>query len=468
MAIAFGASAQDTIFGVVSRVAAPYFEQNVCDSRFAIAAEGGTYFVMVDNSWPNPYLEDLVIHYDTIPIGDEIEVMGTIMEMEDGNGNAFQTIDISKNLNSTHRQIFGFFGYSDISYPGPDPVSTARFFHYNGTELYYITINGELQTENPLMVNGRTLVNSKRYLFVGDIGSWTDYNGNSFNVFELIDALPYDVEDIIVVGTLTADNNLCLMWPCEDSTYLSVFDGEKHIYLTNKLVLRNLYTDFYIKNAFGNETLVVAGGFEAVHYDLFGQPFTSMEVIKMQTDTQRTHTGVLGLAGTPYIGMGTPIPGVCMEFYSDWIHYIIDNPMVWDSISNDYLYNAFVVGNDTVYFDMGQTATVTFVPNMTLNNYRNTLFWILITEVSGMTGLQETNVTKIQVYPNPADEVFYLSCEDQSIAHVDIFDSKGCLLQSKSCESKMMQIDCHGSHGLLFLRIILCNGKVISKKIVIK
>jgi hypothetical protein len=43
--------AQDTITGVVSRVAAPYFEQNVCDSRFALISEGETYFVMVDNYW---------------------------------------------------------------------------------------------------------------------------------------------------------------------------------------------------------------------------------------------------------------------------------------------------------------------------------------------------------------------------------------------------------------------------------
>lgn len=42
--------------------AAPYFEQNVCDNRFAILSEGETYYVMVDNYWPNPNLEDLVIH----------------------------------------------------------------------------------------------------------------------------------------------------------------------------------------------------------------------------------------------------------------------------------------------------------------------------------------------------------------------------------------------------------------------
>ena len=97
--------AQDTITGVVNRVDAPYFEQNVCDSRFVITMEGETYYIMVDGYWPNPYLEDLVIHYDTISVGNEIEVVGNILEMEDGNGDIFQAIDISENLNSTYQQI---------------------------------------------------------------------------------------------------------------------------------------------------------------------------------------------------------------------------------------------------------------------------------------------------------------------------------------------------------------------------
>ncbi|MCR5646522.1 MAG: hypothetical protein K6F96_09120, partial [Bacteroidales bacterium] len=122
LATAFRVLAQDTITGMVNRVDAPYFEQNVCDTRFVIVSEGETYYVMVDNYWPNPYLEDLVIHYDTIPVGNEIEVIGTVVEMEDGNGEVFQAIDISNNLNSTRRQIFGFFDFRDIVYPGPNPV----------------------------------------------------------------------------------------------------------------------------------------------------------------------------------------------------------------------------------------------------------------------------------------------------------------------------------------------------------
>ena len=56
LATAFQSFAQDTISGIVNRIAAPYFEQNVCDTRFAITTEDKTYYVMVDNYWPNPYL----------------------------------------------------------------------------------------------------------------------------------------------------------------------------------------------------------------------------------------------------------------------------------------------------------------------------------------------------------------------------------------------------------------------------
>ena len=57
LATALSSFAQDTITGVVNRIAAPYFEQNVCDTRFAITTDSETYYVMVDNYWPNPYLD---------------------------------------------------------------------------------------------------------------------------------------------------------------------------------------------------------------------------------------------------------------------------------------------------------------------------------------------------------------------------------------------------------------------------
>ena len=471
LVIAFRGFAQDTITGTVNRVAAPYFEQNVCDTRFAIVSEDNTYYVMVDDYWPNPYLEDLVIHYDTIPIGNEIEVVGTIVEMEDGNGDVFRTIDISKNLSSNHRQILGFFGYGNIAYPSPDPVSAARFYHYNGQDKYYITINGELQKEKPLMVNGRTLIESKRYLFFGVSDSWTDYNGNAFNVFELIDALPYDIEDLNVSGTFTTENDLCLTWPRKEDLYLSLFDGETHRYVTNKGTLKNRYTNYEIPKAFGVGSQIILGGFEAVRYDLFGQLFNTIEAINIQTEEGNTLVGFLGDAPMPYVGMGVPVPGLDMAFcyYGDYyMKFYINNPLVWDPQTNNYLYDDFMIGNYTIYYEPEQEATVTFIPRMILNNYRNSIFYIIITEINDFDGVQELNSTEVQVFPNPANDIIYVSNTDQTIKRVDVMDSKGSIILSEPCNGNKIQFSNLGIRGLLFLRIELGDGNIAIKKIVLK
>ena len=467
LAIAFRGFAQDTIIGVVNRVSAPYFEQNVCDTRFALSAGDETYYVMVDNYWPNPYIEELVIHYDTIPVGNEIEVVGEILEMEDGNGDVFKTIDISKNLNSRYCQIFGFFYYDDIAYYGPVPVSAAEFFKYSATDHYFITFNGELVTETPFVVNGRVLEVDKRYMFIGSAGIWTDYNGDSFNVFELKDALPYDIEDVSISGTLTTDNDLCLSWPRGDAPYLSIFDGKEYRYLMNKRKLQNDYTNYYIRNAFDEGMTVVVGGFETIHYDLFGIHFKALEAIKIQTDDEKTLSGQLTCAAMPYISIGPPVPGVNRAFYSQGAYYI-DNPWVWDSQNLMYFNNAFIVGNDTIYYEPGQKVTLTFIPRMILNNYRNSVFYIVITEINDFDGVQEKNSAEVQVFPNPADNDICISSKDYIITHINIMDSKGCLLISKPYKDNNIQFSNLGIHGLLFFKIELSDNKVVSKKIIVK
>ena len=140
LAIAFRGFAQDTITGVVNRVSAPYFEQNVCDTRFALTAEGETYYVMVDNYWPNPYLEELVIHYDTIPVGNEIEVVGEILEMEDGNGEAFRVIDIQELINAENEYFYSYLywigDFFPIAFQSPDPINAYAISH-NGSLCFF-------------------------------------------------------------------------------------------------------------------------------------------------------------------------------------------------------------------------------------------------------------------------------------------------------------------------------------------
>lgn len=360
LAIVFHGFAQDTITGVVNRVAAPYFEQNVCDSRFALISEGETFYVMVDNYWPNPYLEELVIHYDTIPVGNEIEVVGTIKEMEDGNGEVFQTVDISKNLSSNHRQILGFFGYGDITYPGPDTVSAARFYHYNGMDSYYITINGKLQIEIPFSINGRTLVEHKRYLFIGSNETVTNYNGSTYNVFELVAALPYDVEDYCVNGILTKENDLCLSSPCDETHYLSLFNGEEYHYLTNK---RKLQNNFINDAVFMEGDSVMVGGFEFIFHNIFGEPFKAFEFIQIQSYVEHLLIGGVGSAPIPYIGVGPPVPGVVMAFYSNSIDYYLRNPN-----DGDGFFGSYIVGNDTIQVTM-QQLKATLVAGVFIHNY---------------------------------------------------------------------------------------------------
>lgn len=360
LAAVYNVLAQDTIAGVVSRVDAPYFEQNVCDTRFAITSEGETYYVVVDGYWPNPYLEDLVIHYDTIPVGNEIEVVGTIMEIEDGNGDAFQTVDISKNLNSNHQQILGFFYYNEFTYPGPDSISAASFVKYTGLDLYHIVINGELQTGIPFIINGRTLMEDKRYLFIGDNDVWTDYNGNSFNVFELVDALPYDVADLNIEGTLTTENDLCVLSPCGETRFLSLFDGNEYHYLTNKRKLKNNYFNDAV---FMEGDSVVVGGFELIRYDLFGAPFNTMEIVKLQSTEEYILRGGAGTAGIPYINIGPPVPGVFLAFYSGGTCFYIITPNGGFS-DDDFL----IVGNDTILVTT-QQMKASCTPSIFINNY---------------------------------------------------------------------------------------------------
>ncbi len=443
--------AQDTITGIVNRITAPYFEQNVCNDRFAIVSENETYYVMVDNYWPNPYLEDLVIHYDTIAVGDEISVIGNILEMEDGHGEAFQNIDISKNLNSNHQQILGFFYYNDVSYPGPDPISTASFVESRGFELYTysITINGELQAQIPFTINGRNLIEDKRYLFIGDSDVWTDYNGDTFNVFELIDALPYDVEDVSFEGILTMEND----------SHLLLLDGEENHYLTNK----RKFIYGYINDAvFTEGDSVLVKGFVFIRHDLYGNPFKTLEVIKILSSTEHTLDGVAGPAGIPYTNIGPPIPGLCLALYSKDVEYFIRQPQ-YDEF---YFYfdDYFVVGNDTIYVT-SQQITASCYPGLFINNYIEPEYTVCINQVE-FDGLEESYSPEIQIFPNPSDGIIQIVSE-QSISRISVGDYTKRAVYNKTGNSNNIFIDLQDYKGLAIIHISFENGKTVSRKVVV-
>ena len=288
LSIAFQGFAQDTITGVVNRIAAPYFEQNVCDTRFAIIAEGETYYVMVDNYWPNPYLEDLVIHYDTIPVGNEIEVIGEIKEMEDGNGVLFKVIDINQQVNAEnvffYSCILWMGGFYPIAYPGPESTNAYAIVDLNNDTRSFVAIEGNLQANYNWVVNGITLNKFIQYLFVGSYEIWTDYYGEPFSVFNLKEAFPYGNITDTAEGVLTLDKGLCLTAPNEEPAYLSLFDGTSHHYLTIK---DSLLHDYINPDLYGEDDPVSANGVETTHYNLFGGTFRSFEFVELQTQAEK-------------------------------------------------------------------------------------------------------------------------------------------------------------------------------------
>ena len=352
LATAFQGIAQDTITGVLSLVHAPYFEQNVYDSRFAITSGCETYYVMVDNYWPNPYLEDLLIHYDTVSVGSEIEVIGEIKEMEDGNGENFSIIDIRELVDADYlyfnSRICWMGGLSSIAYIGADPIEAYAIFNLDGDPLYFVAIDGELQTDYTWVVNGVTINYFSQYIFVGLQEIWTDFYGEPFAIFNLKHAIPYGIVSDSIVGTLTHNDGLHMDVPC-----LTVYDGTDYYYLTIKDALQYgfINPDLYEEN-----TSVTVGGVETTRCDLFGSAYKSFEIVELRSQEEKTLYGILLDAPMPNVG-STPLPGMELAFHSGNKYYYLDNERIVLDPCGDI--EAILVGNDTLMYGMELTATLT-------------------------------------------------------------------------------------------------------------
>ena len=440
------------VTGMVSRVAAPYFEQNVCNDRFAIVSEGETYYVMVDNYWPNPYLEDLVIHYDTISVGNEIEVMGTVLEMEDGNGESFSVIDIQKLVDAEYlyfnSRICWMGILSPITYPGPDPVDAYAIINDNGDLLYFVAIDGELQTDyTSWMVNGVTINSTSQYIFVGTHEIWTDYYGEPFMVFNLKLAIPYGIVSDNIGGTLSLNNGL----QC-----LSVYDGTNYYYLTIKDAMQHgfINPDLYEEN-----TSVTVGGVETIRYDIFGNMFFSFEIAVLQSLEEKTLTGIMKDAPNPAIGF-VPLPGMELAFFSGDKFYYLDNERVFLGPYGDI--EAIIIGNDTLV--NGVELTATFSSTMRIDNGFEPYYRIFISEAITTTELQEFSTAEIQVFPNPAkDRVVVDGIE---AAEVQVYNALGQMVKTVRGTN---EVDLGGLvDGVYLLRITDAEGKVYTNKITVR
>ena len=169
--------------GILTRVPAPYFEQNACDTRLAIVSGEETFYVTVDGFWPNPNLDALVVHYDTIPIGTAIDVSGTIKTMSDELGNPFYVIDIQETTAHYYDAITSMLKGWPEEYVYIQPTVSP-------SQIYYLTINGERQTW-PLVFNDVTYEDFDLFTFIGHCSIQTDSIGNEFMGMELQDIQPF-------------------------------------------------------------------------------------------------------------------------------------------------------------------------------------------------------------------------------------------------------------------------------------
>lgn len=455
MVTVFPVIAQDTITGVVNRIAAPYFEQNVCNDRFAIVSEDDTYYVMVDNYWPNPYLEDLVIHYDTIAVGNEISVIGNILEMEDGNGEAFGVIDIQKLVDAEYlyfNSCICWMGWLyPISYPESEP--TNAYAITNGNILYYVSINGELQTDFTWIVNGDTINCLSQYIFVGTQEIWTDYYGEPFAVFNLRHAIPYSIATDSIDGTLTLNDDLPMDVPC-----LSVHDGIESFYLTIRGIFQHSFinSDLYEEN-----TPVNVKGVETIRYDLFGRTFKSFEIAKLQTIEEKTLSGRLQDAPNPAIGF-VPLPGMELAFYSGGRNYYLDNERIGLGPYGDI--EAIIVGNDTLTHGMELTASM--ATTMKIDNGFEPYYRVFISEATIITDIPELSTSDLHIFPNPSNGIIEIVSE-QPIENISVYDCTGRVLVNKYCGFSQVSFDLNNYKGLAIIKIVLDNGNTILSKVII-
>ena len=353
--------------GILTRVPAPYFEQNVCDTRLAIVSGEETFYVTVDGFWPNPNLDALIVRYDTIPIGTAIDVSGTINTMSDELGNPFYVIDIQETTAHYYDAITSMLQGWEEEYL----FIVANTPPY---QVYYLTINGERQTW-PLVFNGVTYEGYDLRTYIGHCSIQTDSIGNEFMGMELQDIQPFrdytfDLED----GTLSTNywNPLYLSAPIEDQHFLTFLWGDftfpSPFYLMHN---GQFYKGSFINNDIFREGIHVdIKGIHHLRYDITGEEVHAVELVEMGSRDETTLTGTVEMAPNPFNSY-IVVPGLELAFISNGKTYYLDNQY-------GYYDNYFIVGNDTIY--EGQEITATFTSKMLIDNSLNFYYRININE----------------------------------------------------------------------------------------
>ena len=365
-----------TINGILTQVEAPYFEQNASDNRLAIVTGEETYYTTVNGYWPNPDGDALIVGFDTIPMGSQIEVGGTYSLMEDDNGDNFKVFDIKRLAHPTYTSALGYLSQFAI-FAGPQyiyawSVYDQKTLHGN----YFLTVNGALQTELPVLPDGTMLTDSIRYIVVGIADTIHDYYGNPINVLELTNIIPYE-PNFTANGLLSLQGDLCLSSPCGETAYLSLDEGTDRHYLT---LVGEMQHNYINDSIFSEGVQAQINGLEATHYDLFGAPFQTLDILEMEAAVEQTLVGPVVSTGNPNIGPFPPL-GMELAFYHNGIEYYF-SPYIEEIYyplggTNDQYILLYELDNDTLIVGKEVTAQFTTstmcIDNYLKPNYRVTL-----------------------------------------------------------------------------------------------
>ena len=365
-----------TINGILTQVEAPYFEQNASDNRLAIVTGEETYYTTVDGYWPNPDGDVLIVGFDTIPIGSQIEVGGTYSLMEDDNGDNFKAFDIKRLAHPTYTSAIGYLSQFAI-FAGPQytyawSVYDQKTLHGN----FFLTVNGALQTELPVLPDGTMLTDSIRYIVVGIADTIHDYYGNPINVLELTSVIPYE-PSFTVNGLLSLQGDLCLSSPCGETAYLSLDEGTDRHYLT---LVGEMQHNYINDSLFSEGVQAQINGLEATHYDLFGAPFQTLDILELEAAVEQTLVGPVVSSGNPNIGPFPPL-GMELAFYHNGIKYYFSpyiEEIYYPLGGTNYQYILmYELDNDTLIVGKEVTAQFTTstmrIDNYLKPNYRVTL-----------------------------------------------------------------------------------------------
>ncbi len=369
--------------GVLTRVSAPYFEQNASDNRLAIVKDNVALYITVNGYWPNPDADELIVNSATIPLGSEIEAVGTYSIMHDENGDSFRVFDIERLENPTYQSVIGYLmqGYFDIEstddvcawYLGDQSTFDEIYRRYG--KRWIITINGEMQTELELPdFNGIQLTDSIRYTLTGIPDSIIDYYGHTVYLLELTNVIPYE-PNFTANGSLTLQSDLYLSTPCVDTPCLLLDEGDQRHYLT---LVDKMQHNYINDDLFDEGVQTQIHGIETTHYDLFGAPFNTLDILEMETSIDSTMVGAVVNVPNPPIGANPPFD-LELAFKHNDVLYYTPNVHEWWLYETGPVYGhgtyCYVVDNDTLFVGKEVTAQFT-TSSMRIGNNLKPYYWV--------------------------------------------------------------------------------------------